>query len=77
MLLQGFVQYSSNNSCVIAVKLFFIRLVSVHEVHLYCGMDTTAMTLTQTLPYIYIYIYIYIYLNKLLMVQNLLMAEKT
>ena len=43
VLLLGLVQYCSLHSCVIAVKFFFsIRLVSVHVVHPYSSIDTTA-----------------------------------
>ena len=36
------VQYCSLHSCVVAVKLLSIRLVSVHVVHPYSSIDTTA-----------------------------------
>ena len=36
----GFVQNCSQHSCVVAVKLFFIHLVSVHVVHPYSSIDT-------------------------------------
>ena len=36
------VQYCLQHSCVVAVKLFSIRLVSVHVVHPYRSIDTTA-----------------------------------
>ena len=42
VLLSGLVQYSSQHSCVIALKLFSIRLVSVHVVHLYSSIDSIA-----------------------------------
>ena len=42
LLPPGFVQYCSQHSCVLAVKLFSIRLVSVHVVHPYCSIDTIA-----------------------------------
>ena len=42
VLFLGLIQYSSQHSCVIAVKLFSIRLVSVHVVHPYSSIDTTA-----------------------------------
>ena len=38
----GLVQYCSRHSYVAAVKLFSIRLVSVHEVHPYSSIATTA-----------------------------------
>ena len=38
----GCVQYCTQHSCLIAVKLFSIRLVSVHVVHPYSCIDTTA-----------------------------------
>ena len=42
VLPQGLVQYCSQHSCVIAVKFFSIRLVSVHVVHPYSRINTTA-----------------------------------
>ena len=42
ILLPGFVQYDSKNSCIISVKLFSIRLVSVHVVPPYSRIDTLA-----------------------------------
>ena len=38
----GLVKYCSQHSCVVAVKLFSIRLVSVNVVHPYRSIDTTA-----------------------------------
>ena len=39
----GFVQYCSQQFCVVAVKIFFpIRLVSIHAVHPYSSIDMTA-----------------------------------
>ena len=43
MLLPGFVQYSSRHSWAIASSLFSVCLVSVHVVHPYSRMDTTAV----------------------------------
>ena len=38
----GLVQHSSQHSCEVAVKLFHFFLVSVHVVHPYGSIDTTA-----------------------------------
>ena len=38
----GLIQYCSKHSCVITVKLFSICLVSIHVVHPYSSIDTTA-----------------------------------
>ena len=38
----GLVQYCSQHSCVVAVKFFSICLVSLHVVHPYSSIDTTA-----------------------------------
>ena len=44
VLAPGLVQYFSRHSCVITAKIFFsIRLVSVHVVHPYSSIDTTAI----------------------------------
>ena len=40
--LQDLFEIAPQHSCVVAVKLFSIRLVSVHVVHPYSSMDTTA-----------------------------------
>ena len=42
VLSPGIVQYCSQHSCVVGVKLFSIRLVSIHVVHPYSSIDTTA-----------------------------------
>ena len=42
VLPQGLVQYCSQHSCVVAVKLFSIRLIRVHVVHPYSSIDMTA-----------------------------------
>ena len=39
---EGLVQYSSQHSCVIAVKPFLLHLVSVRVVHPYSSINTTA-----------------------------------
>ena len=39
--LQDLFSIARSNSCIIAVKLFSIRLVSVHVVHPYSSIDTT------------------------------------
>ena len=38
----GLVQHCSQHSCVAPLSFFFIRLVSVHVVHPYSSIDTTA-----------------------------------
>ena len=40
VLLPGTVQYCSQHSCVVAVKLFLQPLISVHVVHPYSCIDT-------------------------------------
>ena len=38
----GFVQYCSQDSCVVPSSFFSIRLFSIHEVYPYSSIDTTA-----------------------------------
>ncbi len=42
LLSPGLVQYCLQHSCIVDVKLFSIRLVSVRVVHPYSSIDTTA-----------------------------------
>ena len=42
VLSPGLIQYCSQHSCVVAVNFFSSRLVSVHVVHPYSSIDTTA-----------------------------------
>ena len=42
VLSPGFLQNCSQHSCVLPVKFFSIRLVSLHVAHPYSNMDTTA-----------------------------------
>ena len=42
VLIPGLVHYCSQYSCVIALKFFSIHLVSIHVVHPYTSIDSTA-----------------------------------
>ena len=41
VLPSALVQYCSQNSCVVSIKILFISLLGVHEVHPYSSIDTT------------------------------------